>query len=123
MTNREVYDNGRIIETFNYINQFDPYNNYIGYLIKIDNTVYEIVVNQHNLLVDPDEKAVIFRIEDNANEKRLIETMKISNPFNQDQTVDDMFTFVDENDNVVSPPKLNVDEVSDHNLIDFNRPW
>lgn len=123
MTNREVYDMGRIVETFNYINQFDPYNNYIGYLVKVDNTIYEIVVNQHNMLVDPDEKAVIFRVEDTQNEKRLIETMKISAPFNQDQNMDDMFSFVDENDNVIDPPEINIEDISDKNLTDFNRPW
>jgi hypothetical protein len=123
MTNREVYDIGRIIETFNYINQYDPYNTYIGYLVKVDNTVYEIVVNQHNMLVDPDEKASIFRMEDSPNEKRLIETMNVSMPFNQQNDVEDMFSFVDENDNVVEPPKIKVEEVIDPNLVDFNRPW
>lgn len=123
MTNREVYDIGRIVETFNYINQFDPYNNYIGYLIKVDNTIYEIVVNQHNILFDPDEKASVFRVEDTQNEKRLIETMQISAPFNNNQTMEDMFNFVDENDNVVEPPKLNIEDIFDQNLIDYNRPW
>ena len=80
MTNQEVYDMGRRIESFNYIDPYDLDNMYIGYLIKVDSIVYQVVVNQHNMIIHPNEKATIFRIEGGLN-NTTVNTMQNSVPF------------------------------------------
>lgn len=60
MTNMEVFDRGRIIETFNYMDEYDFENTYIGYLIQVNDTVYQVIATQHNLILNPEEEANVF---------------------------------------------------------------
>ena len=56
----EVFDRGRIIETFNYMDEYDFENTYIGYLIQVNDTVYQVIATQHNLILNPEEEANVF---------------------------------------------------------------
>lgn len=56
----EVFDNGKIIEIFNYMDEYNFENTYIGYLIQIEDTVYQVIATQHNLLLNPEEEAIVF---------------------------------------------------------------
>jgi hypothetical protein len=131
MTNQEVYDIGRRLESFNYINQFDLDNVYIGYLIQIENTVYQVIVNQHNVIINPDEQAVIFRMVGSDSGKSLVNGVNSSFPF-----PDENREFIDDTDINIDPFELiskfddNGDIIQDTsadklntNFTDFNRPW
>lgn len=60
MTNMEVFDKGKILETFNYMDDYDFENIHIGYLIQVNDTVYQVIATQHNLLLNPEEEAIVF---------------------------------------------------------------
>jgi len=60
MTNMEVFDKGKIVETFNYMDDYDFENIHIGYLIQVNDTVYQVIATQHNLLLNPEEEAIVF---------------------------------------------------------------
>lgn len=60
MTNQEVFNIGKVLEVFNYLNPTDLDNNYIGYLIEIDRVIYQVIATEHNRLLNPDEPAHIF---------------------------------------------------------------
>ena len=59
MNNDYIFKNGNIIETFNFINEYDLNNDYIGHLVEYNNAVYQIVTDSNNKLIDPDEPAEI----------------------------------------------------------------
>lgn len=95
----EVFDRGKIIETFNYMGDFDLENSYVGYLIQLNDTVYQVIATKHNMLIDPEGDAEIFttdindvyyQIEQSMNEPLRIET-KLVNDFEEksDIEVDD----------------------------------
>ena len=99
MTNMEVFDRGKIIETFNYMDDFDLENSYIGYLIELNDIVYTVIATNHNMLIDPESEAEIFttdingvysQIEQSMNEPLRIET-KLVDDFEEksDIEVDD----------------------------------
>lgn len=56
----EVFDKGKIVETFNYMDDYDFENIHIGYLIQVNDTVYQVIATQHNLLLNPEEEAIVF---------------------------------------------------------------
>lgn len=56
----EVFDKGKILETFNYMDDYDFENIHIGYLIQVNDTVYQVIATQHNLLLNPEEEAIVF---------------------------------------------------------------
>lgn len=66
MTNMEVFDRGRIVETFNYMDEYDFENTYIGYLIQVNDIVYQVIATQHNLILNPEEEAIVFTTELNT---------------------------------------------------------
>jgi len=79
----EVFDRGKIIETFNYMDDFDLENYYIGYLIEFNDIVYKVIATNHNMLIDPEGEAEIFttdisgvysQIEQSMSEPIRIET-------------------------------------------------
>lgn len=131
MTNQEVYDIGKKLESFNYINQYDLDNYYIGYLIQVENTIYQVIVNQHNLLIDPYEEAEVFRSFGLDGGKSLVNGINAHFPFPNDDddgepkqnlNVDpfELISKFDDDGNVItdtSADKINV------NLTDFNKPW
>lgn len=118
MTNEEVYTHGRIVETFNYLNQFDLEGIYIGYLIKVDNITYQVIVNQHNMIQNPDEPAVIFNIDGVASNNRMVNTMNALSGFPERQTTDNGY----ESENV-DPMQLiqkYMEENSDNQIVNDN---
>jgi hypothetical protein len=129
MTNREVYDVGRRLESFNYINQFDLDNVYIGYLIQVDNTVYQVIVNQHNMIINPDDQAEIFRIAGSDGGRTLVDGINSSFPIPDNREfanqIDDVdpFELMSKFDNDGNPVKNTESDNLNSNLIDFNRPW
>ncbi len=129
MTNQDVYDIGKRIESFNYINQYDLDNYYIGYLIQIENTIYQVIVNQHNLLVDPYGEAEVFRSFGSDGSKSLVNGIDAHFPFpndygepKQDFNVDpfELISKFDENGDEIKDTSANKMNV---NLTDFNKPW
>lgn len=99
MTNMEVFDRGKIVETFNYMDDFDLENSYIGYLIQLNDIVYKVIATNHNMLIDPESEAEILatdindiysQIEQSMNEPLRIET-KLVDDFEEksDIEVDD----------------------------------
>ena len=52
MTNKFVFDKGRVVETFNYIFPDDQYNEYIGNLVDYNGTIYEIITYLNGVVVD-----------------------------------------------------------------------
>jgi hypothetical protein len=56
----EIYEVGKNLGSFNYLNEYDPDGIYIGYFIEYGNMVYQIIVNQNNVLLDPEGNAVPF---------------------------------------------------------------
>lgn len=81
MTNMEVFDKGKILETFNYMDDYDFENIHIGYLIQVNDTVYQVIATQHNLLLNPEEEAIVFTTQLNDMysdiEKSMQEPIKI----------------------------------------------
>ncbi len=65
MNNDYIFRNGKMIETFNFINHNDLNNDYIGHLIEYKNTVYQVVTDGKNKLIDPNEPAEI--VSENIN--------------------------------------------------------
>lgn len=59
MTNKFVFDKGKIVENFNYIRPDDPYNDYIGNLIDYGGILYEIVTDLNGTVIYPDDYAVV----------------------------------------------------------------
>ena len=148
MTNQEVFDNGRIIETFYYINQFDLTNDYIGYLIQVDDIVYQIVTTEHNILLNPHDEAILFT--DNLEavyseiDNAINEPLKFSFDMDNDQIEKkDNDLYVDDfvikyKGNVIANTygpndwdqhhkfdnsNSNNQDDTNHNFIDFNSPW
>lgn len=134
MTNQEVYDIGRRIESFNYINPYDLDNVYIGYLIQVDNVTYQVIVNQHNMIIDPNEKATIFRIEGSSNVTN-VNSMNNSIPFPPNMS--DYFNDTDDGSSIDSNSLLNKFDDDGNEIINnehsknnpnidyssFNTPW
>ena len=52
MTNKFVFDKGRVVETFNYIFPDDQYNEYIGNLVEYNGTIYEIITYLNGVVGD-----------------------------------------------------------------------
>lgn len=77
----EVFDKGKILETFNYMDDYDFENIHIGYLIQVNDTVYQVIATQHNLLLNPEEEAIVFTTQLNDMysdiEKSMQEPIKI----------------------------------------------
>lgn len=77
----EVFDKGKIVETFNYMDDYDFENIHIGYLIQVNDTVYQVIATQHNLLLNPEEEAIVFTTQLNDMysdiEKSMQEPIKI----------------------------------------------
>lgn len=148
MTNQEVFEIGKIIETFYYINEFDLENNYIGYLVEFNDIVYQIVTTEHNMILNPDEEAFVFT--NNLNDVYSSIDAAMNEPIDFSfNTVDDINEKKD-NDfyvddfvikyknkviaNTYGPndwdqygkfdnSKSNGPDDIDHNFIDFNSPW
>jgi hypothetical protein len=59
MTNKFVFENGKLIENFNYINPDDPYSDYIGNLIEYDGILYEVVTDFTGKLLNSEHDARI----------------------------------------------------------------
>jgi hypothetical protein len=129
MTNREVYDIGRRIESFNYVNQYDLDNVYIGYLIQIENTIYQVIVNQYNIIVNPDEQAEIFGMAGSDGNKSFVNGINSSFPIPDNTETRNMIPDIDpfelismfdrDGNTIKDESENNVNS----NLIDFNRPW
>lgn len=60
MTNMEIYDLGKNLGSFNYMDSDSLDEKYIGYLIEYQNMVYQIITNQNNVLVNPEDDAIPF---------------------------------------------------------------
>jgi hypothetical protein len=148
MTNQEVFDTGKIIETFHYINQFDLENDYIGYLVQFNDIVYQLVATEHNILLNPNEEAILFT--DNLDAVYSSIEAAMSEPIDFSfNTVDDINEKKDDDfyaDDFVIKYKnkviantygpndwdqygkfddsnTNDSDNIDHNFIDFNSPW
>jgi hypothetical protein len=59
MTNQQVFNNGDVIERFNYINPLDFDNEYVGHLIQLNDVIYEVVCEQNGEILHPSENARI----------------------------------------------------------------
>lgn len=129
MTNREVYDIGRRIESFNYVNQYDLDNVYIGYLIQIENTIYQVIVNQYNIIVNPDDQAEIFGMAGSDGNVSLVNGINSSFPIPNNTETRNIVPDVDpfELISMFDRDGNTVEDISENtvnsNLIDFNRPW
>lgn len=134
MTNQEVYDIGRRIESFNYINPYDLDNVYIGYLIQVDSIIYQVIVNQHNMIIDPNEEATIFRVAGGPNNS-LVNVMNTSVPFpsnmneylnqtDDDATIDPntLLNKFDADGNEIINRENEKDNINS-NYSNFNSPW
>jgi len=77
MTNQYVFDYGKVIDTFNYINVNDIDGEYIGHLIQFNSTVYEVIIHQSGGILYPNDDArvvsdnidVIYNHIDEINDK------------------------------------------------------
>lgn len=127
MTNQDVYNSGRITGTFNYINPYDPDNTYVGLLVKLDDNIYEVIVNQHSLLIDPDGQAVVIRTDTN-------ETGGFTQTFNYSETLDKNDNTFDQNIDLSKIQEELGFDIKDYvgnqdipainqKFIDFNSPW
>lgn len=129
MTNREVYDIGRRIESFNYVNQYDLDNVYIGYLIQIENTIYQVIVNQYNIIVNPDDQAEIFGMAGSDGNGSLVNGINSSFPIPNNTETRNIVPDVDpfELISMFDRDGNTLEDISENtvnsNLIDFNRPW
>ena len=59
MTNQQVFSSGKIIEEYNYIHPVDFEEEYIGYLVELDNIVYEIISKPNGNILHPSEESRI----------------------------------------------------------------
>lgn len=59
MTAKDLFDSGKIIDTFIHINPDDLNNEYIGHLIQHGNSVYQVITDSNNNLVNPNNDAVM----------------------------------------------------------------
>lgn len=59
MTNKFIFDKGKIIETFNYIFPDDQYNDYIGNLVDYNGKIYEIITDLNGVVLDAESNANI----------------------------------------------------------------
>jgi hypothetical protein len=84
----EVFDRGKILETFNYMDEYDFENTHMGYLIELNGIVYQIITTEHNLLINPESEAVVFASDINDVYSQIENSMK--EPIQiQTQMVDD----------------------------------
>lgn len=60
-----IFKNGRKLETFNFINENDLANDYIGYLIEYNQKVYQVITDDKGKLLYPDEPPEI--VSENIN--------------------------------------------------------
>jgi hypothetical protein len=90
----EIYEVGKNLGSFNYLNEYDPDGIYIGYFIEYGNMVYQIIVNQNNVLIDPEGQAIPFapslqhannEVIKKSKEPIKIETHTVSNNHFDDQ--------------------------------------
>lgn len=94
MTNQYVFDYGKVIDTFNYINVNDIDGEYIGHLIQFDSTVYEVIIHQSGGTLNPNDDArivsenidVIYNHIDEINDKPL----NIKNFVEEEQKTDNV---------------------------------
>jgi hypothetical protein len=63
MTNKEIFSRGKIIDKFIAVNPDDPDNDYTSCSVEYNNILYEIVVDKNNVVLNPDEDAIV--ISDN----------------------------------------------------------
>lgn len=70
MTNKEIFSRGKIIDKFIAVNPDDPDSDYTSCSVEYNNILYEVVVDKHNVVLNPDDDAFI--ISDNL--KNLLET-------------------------------------------------
>jgi hypothetical protein len=55
MNTSYIFKNGKMLESFNFINEDDLANDYIGHLIEYNDKVYQVVTNDKGNLLYPDE--------------------------------------------------------------------
>lgn len=60
-----IFKNGRKLETFNFINENDLANDYIGHLVEYNQRVYQVITDDKGKLLYPDEPPEI--ISDHIN--------------------------------------------------------
>jgi hypothetical protein len=56
----EVYERGKNLGSFNYMDDSDFDDSYMGYFIEYNNMVYQIIVTRHNVIVNPESQAIPF---------------------------------------------------------------
>lgn len=57
MKSKEVFNSGKIVDTFIHINPNDLYNEYVGYFVEYKNAIYEVITDANNILVSPESDA------------------------------------------------------------------
>jgi hypothetical protein len=76
MNNMEVFDRGKILETFNYMDEYDFENTHMGYLVELNGIVYQIIATENNILINPESEASIFTSDINDVYSQIEKDMK-----------------------------------------------
>ena len=72
----EVFDRGKILETFNYMDEYDFENTHMGYLVELNGIVYQIIATENNILINPESEASIFTSDINDVYSQIEKDMK-----------------------------------------------
>lgn len=59
MTNKFIYENGKLLENFNHISPDDPYNDYIGHLFEYDKKIYQVITDSLGKILNENENSFI----------------------------------------------------------------
>lgn len=149
VTNMEVFEFGKNLGSFNYMDHSIYDENCLGYLVEFENMIYQILVNTNNVLLDPEGEAIPFapslddvksslikkskeplKIETRTVDPDYFDTPSEFHKINYEVLNEYMQHKIETNslfdDNEAEIPKRDKGGDSGptlNNFLDFNRPW